>query len=567
MNPVHHRMPRQYQRFLFAGLSLSAVGLVAGLATGGCRRDEGKVPPAQGQAGSPAKREAGKASAAKGGQDAEAAKKARQPPPKGLLVVQDNSLRNQLATNVTTEYKGGRVRTNQWGMRDKDYQMTPPAGTRRIAVLGPSHVFGAGVNDGETFEQLVEDRLNREVSPRSGLKFEFLNFAVPNYSLMQQSIVLANGRVGEFQPDVVMIVSHLSELRTIADNMFRELQAGRSFPAPVDQMVRKAGVTAGMPQAEALKKLIPYSEDVAEWALAQAAAEIRRIGAEPLYAMIPLPAKRNANTQKESRLLLSFAQAAGFLTLDLLNVYKGTTGADIVKMALSANDRQPNAEGHRMIARGLFDGLTKMPAVLAADSPERAKKKATVRAEWNRELPARKKAAEANAAKLAKTAKPAAPAVPIEGWTVEAPDGGQANLESSRKDDWMRVSISRVPKSASSQVRLRKAPVPIVSGRPYVLSLWLKADSTRPVGCRVAKAAAPFGLLGPATELQVDTWWQEFSCSFTATGSDANAQIFLNLGNSNTALELSKIQLKDVSTGEVVMSTDPAWRRSARTPN
>ena len=562
MNPVQHWVARSYQRLMFAGLCLPAM-CVIGLMAGSCGRDEGKPQPAKQES---AKQDSAKGQPAKGrgrGKGSEA-KKAQQPPPKGLLTSQDNGLRNQLGVNVTTEYKGGRLRTNQWGMRDKDYQLTPPPATRRIAVLGTSHVFGAGVHDGETFEQLVEDRLNREVSPRSGLKFEFLNFAVPNYTLMQHSLILSNGRVGDFQPDVVMIVGHLAELRTIPEYVWRELQAGRSVQAPADQVVKKAGVTGEMAQADAVKRLTPYSEDLAAWALKQAAADIRRMGAEPLYALIPAPGKWTANSQKEARLLLSLAQAAGFLTLDLKNVYQGADikqSSDLTKLQLSATDRQPNAEGHRIIAGRLYAGLTKMPAVLAADSPETAKKRAAARATWSRDLAARKKAEETRSAKAA---KPAVARAPIEGWAVEAPDGGLANLESSRQDNWMRVTISRLPKSPSSRIKLRRASVPITSGQRYVLSLWIKADANRPVGCGVAEGVAPWAPLGESTTLQAVTWWQEFSCAFTATGTKKDAQIFIDLGSNNTALEFTNIQLKNQSTGQVVMSTDPAWRGPGR---
>lgn len=562
MNVLQYRVPRPYQRRTFAGICVPAMCVMFGLLAAGCGREETPQAPqakdqqAKGQQARDQKGQPAKGRQGKGGE----AKKAQQPPPKGLLTNQDSGLRNQLVANVTTEYKGGRVRTNQWGMRDKDYPMTPPTGTRRVAILGTSHVFGAGVHDGETFEQLVEDRLNREVSPRSGLKFEVLNFAVPNYTLMQQTIILTSGRVGEFQPDAVIIVGHLGELRSITEYVWRELKAGRSFPPAADQIVRKAKVTPDLPQADAVRRLTPYSEDLAEWALTQASAEIKKMGAQPVYALIPVPAKRYANAQKEARQLMTFAQSAGFLTLDLLNVYQGSKGSDMVKLALSESDRQPNAEGHRMVARGLYDGLIKMPAVLAADSAETAKKKATLRAAWSRDLVARKKAAEESAAKAAKSAKPALAKMPLEGWAVVAPDGGQATLESSRQDDWLQVSISRLPKSPTSRITLRKAPVAITSGQRYQLSLWIKAEAERPVGCRVTEGTAPFAPLGESTELKAVAWWQEFSCAFTATGTKKDAQIVLDLGGNQTPLEFSKIQLKNLSTGQVVMSTDPGWR-------
>ena len=57
-------------------------------------------------------------------------------------------------------------------MRDEDYEKTPPHNTCRIALLGASHVEGWGVANDETFERLLEERLDQEDEERTYAKYE-----------------------------------------------------------------------------------------------------------------------------------------------------------------------------------------------------------------------------------------------------------------------------------------------------------------------------------------------------------------------------------------------------------
>ena len=75
-------------------------------------------------------------------------------------------------------YNGATLSTNRWGMRDREYEQSKLAHTYRVALLGASRTVGSGVEDGRTFEALVEERLNRELGPASGRRYEVLNFAM-----------------------------------------------------------------------------------------------------------------------------------------------------------------------------------------------------------------------------------------------------------------------------------------------------------------------------------------------------------------------------------------------------
>jgi hypothetical protein len=97
----------------------------------------------------------------------------------GLKRFTSDFAQSELIPSLAISTQFGKISVNRWGMRDQDYEAQPAAGVHRMALLGPSTVMGWGVGDGETFEALVENRLNRERPQAPFVKYEILNFAVP----------------------------------------------------------------------------------------------------------------------------------------------------------------------------------------------------------------------------------------------------------------------------------------------------------------------------------------------------------------------------------------------------
>jgi hypothetical protein len=121
-----------------------------------------------------------------------------------------------------------RYTTNRYGYRGDFEQAFSPAKSRRYAVLGDSITFGFGVNDGETFVDLLNQRAPREE--------QFLNFAVPGYATDQEMLQAARALNAFRITDFVLVVSLANDL---IDNMldspihvggakpFFELERGR----------------------------------------------------------------------------------------------------------------------------------------------------------------------------------------------------------------------------------------------------------------------------------------------------------------------------------------------------
>ena len=98
--------------------------------------------------------------------------------------------------------------------------------------------MGNGVADNETFEHLVEQRLNNELA---GRKFEILNFAVDGYTLPQQ-LALLQDRVLQFAPDMV-IVNHYHPGRMMTERYLGKLAwKGIAIPDELRAILARAGI-------------------------------------------------------------------------------------------------------------------------------------------------------------------------------------------------------------------------------------------------------------------------------------------------------------------------------------
>jgi hypothetical protein len=273
--------------------------------------------------------------------------------------------------------------TNRWGMRDRDCSLVKPGGTYRIALLGPSHVMGSGVADGETFADFLEERLNRDSN--GGVHFEVLNFGVAGYSLLAQAFMLED-RALKFQPDAVVItegprlkggvVGHL--LRAIATRAslpFPGLEAlvrgtgalalaDTGFPVPfesVRSLLRSCGVQTRMPWDEAGRRLGFAADDIVRWTLKHVASTTREHNAVPIF----LALDNVDDPPAEPVRALEDAHAAGFLVFNLFDLWQNR---DKDALRLGEWDHHPNAVANKLIAERLFELIQQHHAELRIDN-------------------------------------------------------------------------------------------------------------------------------------------------------------------------------------------------------
>ena len=93
-----------------------------------------------------------------------------------------------------------RISTNSDGLRGtREYSRTPALGTRRIAFLGDSFVFGYGCNDNQVVSAVLESLLNGARTTGASL-WEVPNFGVSGYGQAEE-LVLYRNKVRPYHPD------------------------------------------------------------------------------------------------------------------------------------------------------------------------------------------------------------------------------------------------------------------------------------------------------------------------------------------------------------------------------
>jgi hypothetical protein len=253
-------------------------------------------------------------------------------------------------------YKGEVMTTNRWGMRDRDYEKAKPQGTYRFALLGSSHAMGGGVRDEETFENVTEDRLNREVSPRTGVRYEILNFSVGGWGPVA-SLTELQDRVFDFEPDAV-IFTGVNELTWVVKEMTEDAMGLVDIPyQELHEIARPAGVTEGMAQNVISEKLRPYAEELLTWVYNEVSRECRARDVVAVAAFIPHATIDAPRHVEEAAAQVEIAREAGFLVIDMVDVYDSLPELEAVWLA--EWDRHPNAKGNSMLADSLYAGLVR----------------------------------------------------------------------------------------------------------------------------------------------------------------------------------------------------------------
>jgi D-alanyl-lipoteichoic acid acyltransferase DltB (MBOAT superfamily) len=272
-------------------------------------------------------------------------------------------LASDLAPSTSIIYHGEPFTTNRWGMRDRDYELAKPPGTIRVAMLGPSHVMGAGVADGESFEALLEERLNREGPGAPDRRYEVLNFAGTNYSILQELAMLDERAFG-FQPDVVVVTAYTRLNDPLTTHLVRVVERGIPVPYPgLDSILHRAGVDRRLPRRENAGRIRLAADTIVTWSLRRIADESRRRGAVPVMIVLD-----NPDTPRQPRLhSVGAAADAGFLVLNLLDVFG--PGDQYLTFRQTEWDSHPTAAGHRRIADRLFDDFRRNAVRLRLASP------------------------------------------------------------------------------------------------------------------------------------------------------------------------------------------------------
>ena len=249
-------------------------------------------------------------------------------------------------------FVGAMVRTNRWGMRDKDYAQTKPADTYRVGLLGPSTAMGSGVEQDQSFEAVLEERFNQELAAGSQVRYEILNFGVAGYSPIHVMYQLER-KVLAFEPDAVFYLGHSNDLERASRRWAVMIQRGNApSDAYLSELQRQTGLRRSTQANEARRRMKPYMDELLGWVYRRIVQDCLDKRVLPVFVYLetvtePLEAWRAVDRTS----VLTLARSAGFVVLDLTGVYEGRPPSDLW---IAENDGHANALGNQLIAERLY---------------------------------------------------------------------------------------------------------------------------------------------------------------------------------------------------------------------
>jgi hypothetical protein len=257
-------------------------------------------------------------------------------------------------------FKGARFQTNSAGLRDQEYERAKPPGVRRVALLGSSNAMGTGVANDETFEAILERRLN---ATQPG-PVEILNFSVRGHGLTQ-SVFVCEEKLAGFEPDTLMYVAHTFEgdrtLRRLATAITRGNTIGYLF---LNELIATAGVDQDQDHVEVLHRLEPFQADVIRWGYGKIVACARAMGAKPIWVFAPLT--WIAPDPGETERLTEWAAAAGFATLSVADSFDNMNP---MALMIAPFDNHYNQHAHALVAGRMFDEIVRSGALDFGEDP------------------------------------------------------------------------------------------------------------------------------------------------------------------------------------------------------
>jgi hypothetical protein len=213
--------------------------------------------------------------------------------------------------------------------------------------------MGYGVEEGEYFEALLEERLNREPGVAARRTLEILNFGASNYKPLQQLMVVEKAL--SFAPNAVVYVATVGEEAAAARYLVQVVKRQIRIPFPfLERVVADAGLEPGMSETEMLRRLAPFQSNLLGATYAHIVAAAKDRGAVPIWTQIPLPAETRERSRQTWEQEVRLAEQAGFAILSLDGAYEGQ---DFDSLRLAAWDHHPNAAGHARIAEQFYRAL------------------------------------------------------------------------------------------------------------------------------------------------------------------------------------------------------------------
>ena len=256
-----------------------------------------------------------------------------------------------------------RLRTNSAGMADREYTLEKPDGVRRIAIMGDSITRGQGAPYLGTYETLLENRLNDPASGGRAGGVEILNFAVGSYNITQM-METAKVKATPYQPDVyVMAMSKLSVYRSWGQHIALLMNAGIDLQYDyLRNMAREAGLEADDPIGVFTAKLDRFRLPTIRWVLNEVKDHAASHDARVVVLLVPTVEDVEVLDEE----FLGVREIIRDLDIPFVDLLHTFADVDQSEYRVADNDFHPNAAGHELLFRRLYEDVMSDPMVARA---------------------------------------------------------------------------------------------------------------------------------------------------------------------------------------------------------
>lgn len=269
----------------------------------------------------------------------------------GIVQKSQTPIERRFTPNFHLTFQGIDFDINQWGMRDKPYNQTPPPGVTRMAMAGSSIEMGSRVKKELIFESILEERLNYDASVKAD-SIELLNFSVYAREIAQQAHLIKSELV-DFKPQYLLIFHHYEDWG-ILKSTIRRLKTINYDYALFQEAYDKLEDSYGR-----LSVLNPLEIEILNGLHADVYETCISNGIQPILVMMPTLKPQRDFRERKSKLdeVSDQASEIGYKVIDLRAAYKGF---DPASLRISHNDYHPNAMGHKLLADKLEPVLRKL---------------------------------------------------------------------------------------------------------------------------------------------------------------------------------------------------------------
>ena len=130
-------------------------------------------------------------------------------------------------------------------------------------------------------------------------------------------------------------------------------------------------------------------------------------------------------------------------------------------------------------------------------------------------------------------------------WALFAAPGATATLTPDPVAPYAGATSAKVDigigSAAYSGISLRQPGMQLEAGRQYTLSLWVRAETPRELRVRIGSTAGASYL---ARTVQASATWTPVVFPFVASGTDANANLEIDLGRSDVTIWIDTVSFR-----------------------